>query len=284
MPETALPRTADLHLHTLFSDGTETPERVVELAKAAGVSCIAITDHDTLAGLPSAEPVAQRLGIELIPGVEMSASAGGVEVHLLGYWVDGAHAPFRAHLERQHARRIGRIHEMVAQLGRAGVRIDAAEVLALAGEGTVGRPHVARILVKRGYVATMPEAFDKYIGDGKPGFVPGSPIEPRGIIQLIRNAGGVPVLAHPMYLRNDALVEQFARDGLAGIEAQHSSHPPELVLRYERLAEKLKLLVTGGSDFHGNAKEGLPVGAVKVPYAMVDALRRWKTAQLHATP
>jgi hypothetical protein len=278
MPNPQPPRTADLHLHTRFSDGTETPERVVELARAAGLSCISITDHDTLDSQPRAQAAAQQHGLELIPGVEMSANAGGTEVHLLGYWVDPAHPPFRAHLDRQKTRRIGRVHEMCAQLASVGVTIDPADVLALAAEGTVGRPHVARILVKRGYVATMPEAFDKYIGDGKPGFVPGSPVDPAAIIRLIRDAGGVPVLAHPMYLRNDALIEQFARDGLAGIEALHSSHPPELVLRYERLAAQLKLLVTGGSDFHGQAKEGLPVGAVKVPYALVDALKSWRAA------
>lgn len=277
MPEQ--PRTADLHLHTTFSDGTDTPQRVVELARDAGLSAIAITDHDNTEAMAIAAPVAARHGIELIPGIEMSASAEGLEVHVLGYGFDLTHGGFQQHLTEQQVRRVGRIHEMVKQLQRVGVHIDAEEVLALAGEGTVGRPHVARVMVKRGYVSTTPEAFDRYIGDGKPGFVPGSPLVPERIIRLIQDAGGVPVLAHPVYLKNDALITQLAREGLAGLEVYHSSHTPDVVRRYEQMADELGLLKTGGSDYHGDAKEGLPVGAVKVPCALVDALKQWKAAQ-----
>lgn len=271
-------RTADLHLHTRFSDGTETPERVVELARQAGVTAISITDHDNTDAWAVAAPAAARGGIELIPGIEMSAATEGREVHLLGYFVDASQPEFRRHLEEQTARRVQRIHDMVAQLGRAGVALTAQEVFALAGEGTVGRPHVARALLNRGQVATMAEAFDRYLGDGKPGFVPGSTVVPGRIIQLIRAAGGVPVLAHPIYLKDDALIAQFTREGLAGLEVYHSSHTPDVILRYERIADELKLLRTGGSDFHGDAKEGLPVGAVKVPYALVEALKQHHAA------
>lgn len=272
------PPTADLHLHTEFSDGTDSVERVVELARDAGLSAIAITDHDNTEAIAIAEPTAARDGIELIPGIEMSASAQGLEVHLLGYLFDLTHAAFQQHLAEQQARRVGRIHEMVKQLERVGVRVNAEEVFALAGKGTVGRPHVARVMVKRGYVSTTPEAFDRYLGDGKPGFVPGSPLVPERIIRLIRDAGGVPVLAHPMYLKNDDMIAQFAQEGLAGLEVYHSSHTPELVRRYEQMADEFHLLKTGGSDYHGDAKEGLPVGAVKVPYALVEALKQWQTA------
>lgn len=268
--------TADLHLHTRFSDGTETPERVVELAREAGLAAMAITDHDNVEALPVAAPVANRLGIELIPGIEMSASAEGREVHLLGFFIDPENVAFRNHLSQQQARRIQRVHQTAEQLKRIGVHLDPAEVLALAGAGTVGRPHVARILVKHGYVSSMPDAFDRYLAEGKPGFVSGSVVVPAGIIKLIRDAGGVPVLAHPVYLKNDALVSQFAREGLAGLEVYHSSHTPDVVARYERIAKELNLLPTGGSDFHGDAKEGLPVGAVKAPYRLLEALREWK--------
>lgn len=271
--------TADLHLHTTFSDGTDTVERVVELARAAGLSAIAITDHDNTEAIPLAAPLAARSGIELIPGIEMSASAEGAEVHVLGYLFDPAHAAFQQHLAQQRVRRVDRVRDMVKQLEGVGVRIDAEEVFALAGEGTVGRPHVARVLVKRGYVSTMPEAFDRYLGDGKPGFVPGSPLVPERIIRLIRDAGGVPVLAHPIYLKNDDLIAQFAQEGLAGLEVYHSSHTPETIRRYERIADECHLLKTGGSDYHGDAKEGLPIGVVKVPYALVEALKQWKAAQ-----
>ncbi len=270
--------TVDLHLHTRFSDGTETPERVVALAHEAGLSAMAITDHDNTQALAVAAPVAKQLGIELIPGIEMSASIAGREVHILGFFIDSTHAVFRKHLSEQQARRVQRVHQSAEQLKRVGVTIDAAEVLALAGEGTVGRPHLARILVKHGYVSSMPEAFDRFLGEGKPGFVQGSVVLPAGIIKLIHDAGGVSALAHPIYLKNDDYIAQFAKDGLVGLEVYHSSHTPDVVERYERIAEELKLLPTGGSDFHGDAKEGLPVGAVKAPYRLLEALRQWKAA------
>ena len=270
--------TADLHLHTRFSDGTDTPERVVELAKAAGLSAMAITDHDNTEAFAVAEPVARRLGIELITGIEMSASAQGAEVHLLGFLFDARNPALVQHLAEQQARRVARVHEMAARLARAGVRIDAKEILELAGEGTVGRPHVARILLKHGYISSLAEAFTKYIGPDNPGFVPGSPIAPETVIRVILNAGGVPVLAHPIYLKRDAFIDEFAARGLAGLEVFHSGHTPEMVRHYEQIADRLKLLKTGGSDSHGDSKEGLPVGAMKVPYALVEALKQWQAS------
>ena len=269
-------RAADLHLHTRFSDGIETPERVVELAKAAGLSTLAITDHDNTEAFAVAEPVARRLGLELLTGIEMSASAGGAEVHLLGFLIDVRNPALVSHLTEQQARRVARVHEMVARLGRIGVRIEAKEILELAGEGTVGRPHVARVLLKHGYISSLPEAFTKYIGPDNPGFVSGSPIAPSHIISVILGAGGVPVLAHPIYLKNDALIDEFAAQGLAGIEAYHSGHTPEAVRRYEAIADRLKLVKTGGSDYHGDSKEGAPIGAVKVPGELIDELKARK--------
>ena len=190
-------RTADLHSHTTFSDGTDSPERVIELAKAVGLAAISITDHDNTDALAVAAPIAARYGIELIPGIEMSASAEGEEVHVLGHFLDPEQPALRRHITTQQARRVDRIHEMVERLVQVGVQIKAEEVLTLAGEGTAGRPHVARILLKHGYVTNIPEAFERYIGPKNPGFVPGSPIEPAEIIKLIREAGGVPTLAHP---------------------------------------------------------------------------------------
>jgi predicted metal-dependent phosphoesterase TrpH len=274
MPE----RTADLHLHTRFSDGTETPERVVELAKQAGLSVIAITDHDNTDALARSKVAADRHGLELLTGIEMSASFEGLEVHLLGFLFDPAHPVLVQHLREQQARRVERVHEMVKRLVGTGVRIDAEEVFAVAGEGTVGRPHVARVLLKHGYVASLQEAFTRYIGPDNPGFVPGSPLLPAHVIGVIRTAGGIPVLAHPVYMKRDDVIEHFVQDGLAGLEVYHSGHTPELVRRYGQLADRLGLLKTGGSDFHGDAKEGLSVGAVKVPVALVEALKAWHAA------
>ena len=272
-------QTADLHLHTRFSDGTDTPERVVELAAQAGLSAIAITDHDNTEAIPIAAPIASRHGIELIPGIEMSASADGVEVHLLGFLLELGSPALIQHLNEQQARRVERVHEMVRRLQRVGVRIEAEEVLQLAGEGTVGRPHVARILQRHGYVSTLAEAFTRYIGPENPGFVSGSPLSPARVIRVIRAAAGVPVLAHPVYLKRDALIEGLVHDGLAGLEVYHSGHTPELVRHYEQMADRLQLLKTGGSDYHGDSKEGLPVGAVNVPVALVEGLKQWKATQ-----
>ena len=232
--------TADLHLHTHFSDGTDAPQRVVELAKQAGVSVIAITDHDNTEALPIAAPMAKRLGLELIFGIEMSASAEGEEVHLLGFLIDVTNPVLKQHLAEQQARRVERVREMVQKLKGAGVTIDAEEVYAVAGQGTVGRPHVARVLLKHGYITTLAEAFTRYIGPKDPGFVPGSPLAPSRIIRVILAAGGVPVLAHPVYLKRDDLIEQFVTEGLAGLEVYHSGHEPDTVRHYERLADRLR--------------------------------------------
>ena len=274
MPE--VKRTADLHLHTTFSDGTDSPERVIELAHQAGLSAVALTDHDNTEAIALADTAARRHGVELIPGIEMSASAEGLEVHMLGFLMDLANARLVQHLAEQHTRRVHRVHEMVSRLQRVGVKIDAEEVLQLAGAGTVGRPHVARILLKHGYISSLPEAFSKYIGPDNPGFVPGSPLPPSRIIRVIREAGGIPVLAHPIYLKRDPLIDTFVNDGLVGLEVYHSGHTPDMVRHYEAIADRLELLRTGGSDYHGDSKEGLPVGAVKVPYALVEALKQWK--------
>jgi predicted metal-dependent phosphoesterase TrpH len=211
-------------------------------------------------------------------GIEMSATAEGAEVHVLGFLMDLTTPMLIQHLAEQQARRVERVREMVARLRKAGVTIDAEEVLRLAGDGTVGRPHVARILLKHGYVSTMAEAFSRYIGPKNPGFVPGSPLPPSEVIRVIRHSGGVPVLAHPIYLNRDDLIDRFVDEGLAGLEVYHSGHTPEAIRRFEQIAQRLGLLKTGGSDYHGDAKEGLPIGAVKVPYELVETLKRW-----HAT-
>jgi len=268
--------TADLHIHTSYSDGTDNPARIVELAKQAGLSAIAITDHDILTGCSEALAFAQRQGLELIPGLEMSASWAGREVHVLGFFIDPNHAGLQQLLEDQRERRITRIHEMVKRLQKLGLSIEAKDVFALAGEGAVGRLHVAQALVRLGYVATSEEAFARYIGTNGPAFVAGSPLDPKGAIRAIREAGGIPVLAHPVYLKDDRLIEQLTRDGLVGLEVYHSGHTPEVVQRYEKLANRLGLLKTGGTDYHGSAKEGAPIGSVTVPYCLVEALKRWK--------
>ena len=272
--------TADLHTHTIYSDGTNTPEELIAMAKQAGLAALAITDHDNLDGLAEGAAAAQAAGLELIPGLEMSAAVKSVDVHLLGFFVDVRCAPFQQLLAEQRARRVKRIEEMVTRVQRLGMAITQEEVREIAGKGAMGRPHVAMALVRRGYVAKFEEAFDRYLSDGKPAYVEGSSLTPKTVIDAIRQANGVPVLAHPIYLRNDALIDAMCADGLAGLEVYHSSHKVQEVKRYERIAKRLGLLKSGGTDYHGSAKEGAPIGAVTVPYELVDALKQWQ--QQHA--
>ncbi len=275
-------KTADLHTHSRYSDGTNTPRQLIELAKAAGLSAIALTDHDILDGLPEAEAAATEHGIELIPGLELSSAWKGREAHMLAFFIDPAHLGFQQRLATQRTNRIARVHEMVERLQKVGLAIEPADVFAMASnQGAVGRLHVAQALVKRGHVKTPEEAFDRYIGNNGPGFIPGSSLSAVEAIHAIREAGGIPVLAHPIYLKDDAILDHLTREGLVGVEAYHSSHNPEVVARYEKIAKRLGLLKTGGTDYHGSAKEGVPIGQATVPYELVDALKAWK--QTHAT-
>ena len=266
----------DLHTHSYYSDGTESPRRVVELAKAANLSALSLTDHDTLEGHPEADAACRELGIEFVPGIEFSSSANGIEVHMLGFLVEAATPSFRQVLETQRARRVKRIHDMVEKLRAAGVPITVEDVMAASGKGVLGRPHVAQALLNRGFVKTLREAFDRYIGPNGPGFIHGSTTSPGDAIRIIRAAGGVPVLAHPVYLKDDAMIEGMVRDGLAGLEVYHYSHTPQLIARYEQMADQFGLLRTGGSDFHGGAKEGVVVGSVNVTDELVERLKTWK--------
>jgi predicted metal-dependent phosphoesterase TrpH len=272
----------DLHSHTYYSDGSDSPRRVIEMAKQAGLTAIAVTDHDILDGHPEAEAAAKELGVELLPGIEMSAAAGDAEVHVLGYFLDPSNAALKRHLDDQRERRMQRMKAMVAKLRAVGVAITVEDVMAVAGKGTMGRPHVAEAMVKRGYVNTPREAFDRFIGNKGPAFIQGSQLAPKVVIDVILQAGGVPVLAHPIYLRNDALIDEFVRDGLAGLEVHHANHDAEAVRRYEGIAARLGLLKTGGSDYHGGAKEGAAIGTRAVSYALVDAMRAWRKARLGA--
>ncbi len=274
---------ADLHSHTYYSDGSDSPRKLVEYAKKARLTALAVTDHDILDGLPEAAEAAREYGIELLQGIEMSAALGDADVHVLGLLIELNHAPLLEFLAVQRERRLQRMHGMVAKLQGIGLAITVDDVMACAGKGTMGRPHVAEALFRRGHVASLREAFDRFLGGKGPAFVPGSTTEPSVVIDLIRQAGGIPVLAHPVYLKNDALIEQFRDQGLVGLEVYHSSHDAGTVRRYEQLAKRLGLLPTGGSDYHGGSKEGVPVGTAVVPYVFVEALKKWKAERASTT-
>jgi 3',5'-nucleoside bisphosphate phosphatase len=256
----------DLHAHSSVSDGTEPPAGLVEAAVAAGLSAVAITDHDTLAGWPEAEEAATRSGIRLIPGVELSCELDGVSVHMLVFWPDPENEILQAELTRIRAGRDGRLPAMLTGLASVGVVLSEAQVAVAAGDAvSLGRPHVADAMVTAGYVADRGEAFDRYLSEGKPGYVPRYSPDLTQAIDLARSAGGVPVLAHPWGRLSRptltrAVLSDLARSGLAGLEAHHLDHDRAADAELTRLASDLGLVVTGGSDWHGSGKVGHALG------------------------
>ncbi|HSF18557.1 MAG TPA: PHP domain-containing protein [Vicinamibacteria bacterium] len=240
----------DLHSHTTASDGTLSPSELMRLAKTAGLRAIAVTDHDTVDGLSEAEVEAKTLGVELIPGVEVSATFGDVPVHVLGLFIDYHESWLREWFAEAHHRRVERVHRIVSRLAAENVQVTVEEVLARSSHGSVGRPHVAEVLVERGIVSSLAEAFDRYLGADRPAYVAYEKVTVKDAVGLIRRAGGIASLAHPVLLGDDRLIPKMVTDGIGALEAFHHDHTPEKAAEYERLAKALGVLVTGGSDFH----------------------------------
>lgn len=282
----------DLHTHTTISDGTLTPTELVRRAKERGLRALAVTDHDIVDGVAEAMAVGQALGVRIIAGVEVSADSPYGAMHVLGYFVDYQDAVFQKQLERFRQYRDERNPQIVEKLNRLGMEISYEEVLAKAGEGTVGRPHFAAVLVEKGYVRSVPEAFDKYLKTGAPAYVNKKRPSAAEAIGMIHQAGGLAVLAHPIRLRvkNGAglnqLVAELTEHGLDGIEVYHSDHPPELVEQLLGLAEKFALVVFGGSDFHGQNKPGIELGEgrghMRIPESLLEPIER--RLRDHRTP
>lgn len=267
---------ADLHLHTVFSDGTYTPDELIRESKKAGLSAIAVVDHDTVEGIEPSLKAGGRQEVEVIPGIELSAEYEGLEVHLLGYLIDYRNKRLKEILAVLKKNRIERIHKIVGKLKDLGLALGADTVFGLSGEGSVGRLHVARAMVKQGLVGSTAEAFQKYIGDKGPAYVCNFKLSPAEAIKLIRETGGVPVLAHPHTLSRDELIGRFAEYGLMGLEAYYPEHSQGMINFYLDLARKYNLLVTGGSDCHGNAKPEARIGSLKIPYKLVEELKQAK--------
>ena len=272
----------DLHLHTTHSDGSFTPTEVIDLAHRAGVTALAITDHDITTGILEATLAGQEHGIEVIPGIEISSIMGTSELHILGYFLDYQDARLNERLARLRDSRHRRNPKIIELLQAAGIAITYEEVRALAGTDSVGRPHIARVLMEKGVVASAKEAFDLWLADGRPAYVPRELPTPSDAMQWIREAKGLPVLAHPTWVKpTDGtltdLVRQLKADGLDGVEVHYSTHTPRQTREYLALAKQLDLLVTGGSDFHGLTKPDIDVGIGKgtlhVPGSLLDKLR-----------
>ena len=257
----------DLHTHTTASDGLHAPADNVRMAKAAGLTGIAITDHDTVAGIEEALEEGKRLGVIVVPGVEISTVLFGVDIHILGYYIDHKDDVFLARLESLRKTRELRNDMLIAKLQELGVAIGMADVLRIAASDkkqgeTVGRPHIAQAMVERGYVASVREAFDRYLGSGGAAYVNPPRIHPAEAIAWIREAGGKAVLAHPGIYGSDEWVEEIVSSGIDGIEVYHSDHTPAQELTYAKLAVQHRLIVTAGSDFHGSRGGELFHGAI----------------------
>lgn len=251
-----------------------TPAELVERAVAAGVTTLAITDHDTTAGLGPAREAAKDLPIEVIPGIEISCYAGKREIHVLGYLFRDEDEALQELLVRMRQARVVRMRQMLEQLAAVGVRVELDQVVSMAGGDSIGRPHLARALVTAGHARDWDDAFDTYIGFGKPGYVARTTLSPQQAVEALRAAGGVAVLAHPALVRDNDLVRELLDAGFQGLEVWHPSHSPRHVRRYRRLARSRGLVATGGSDFHDpESTSRPPLGSMRVPAEVVEQLR-----------
>lgn len=274
----------DLHLHTTVSDGALRPAELVTAAAAAGIRVMAVTDHDSIDGIREAQTAASGLSIEVIPGIEVSASLNGDEIHVLGYLLDQDDRTLREVLRRLQADRIAQAKEMVGRLGALGCPVEWDRVKEIAQSGSVGRPHIARALVERGYVGSVDEAFTRFLRRGGPGYVEGNKLLPQDAVGLIKAAGGIPSLAHPIIVgANDyhldlpTLLPVMAEAGLEGIEAFYKGYTPEITTSLLALAAEYRLVPTGGSDFHGGGVVAdAYLGAVEVPWETVELLQARK--------
>jgi predicted metal-dependent phosphoesterase TrpH len=271
-PPRAGGRRVDLHTHTTFSDGLLTPEALVARALEKHLAAVAVTDHDTIEALPRARAAATG-GIEVVPGIEISSALEGHDLHVLGYYIDPENEPLRARLIRFQQERRERARQIVQRLAELGVHLDPDAVLEAAGPGAVGRPHVAAALVRGGHVGDLEEAFRRFLGAHGTAFVARPAFHPEEAIALIHAAHGVSVLAHPGNLLADAVVERLALAGLRGVEVWHPHHQPATTRRWRALAERLGLLETGGSDFHGQPRAA-DLGDLDVPYGALLRLKQ----------
>jgi hypothetical protein len=264
----------DLHLHTTASDGLHEPPALVDLAWRAGIRTMSVTDHDTVAAVSEVERAAAAAGIAFVPGIEITAVHAGRDVHVLGYFIDPADASLAAFLERQRADRIRRISVMADKLADMGKIIDRDTLVASRARGrSLGRPMVARALVKAGHVANTRQAFDQLIGEGKPAFIPRSGPAPAEAIAIITRAGGVASLAHPGLLKRDDLIPGMVDAGLTALEAFHSEHDPSTTEHYVAVADRHGILITGGSDYHGEKeRRRAAFGVIGLPHDRFERL------------
>ena len=284
-------KTVDLHVHSDKSDGSMTPSELVELALAKGLSAFALTDHDTTAGLEEALTCAAGKDIEVIPGIEFSTEYHGRDIHILGLAIEYDDPSFCRQIQAFVDSRIERNRKMCRNLAEAGIDISYEKLLTAFPGSVITRGHYSRYLLEHGYVRSMPEAFDRYLGDRTPYFVPREKVTPIQAVELILQAGGLPVLAHPTlyHMGKEALqrlISELKEAGLVGIEAIYSACSAGEIQEMRQLAQRNGLLVSGGSDFHGKTKPGLEMGTgyhgkLSVPLEVWERLKKKREEMIH---
>jgi predicted metal-dependent phosphoesterase TrpH len=280
----------DLHIHTTASDGQLTPTQIVQRASRLGLKVVAITDHDTVAGVPDAQAAGEKLGVDVIAGVEINTDVKEGEVHVLGYFVDSGHVELNEQLAAIREGRVGRAKRMADVLTAMGAPIKFERILQIAGEGAVGRPHVAQALLEAGHVSSYSEAFERYIGRNSPAYVERMKFTPAEACALICRAGGLPVVAHPASFDKYGkiktrvteldLLPGMLAEGLVGLEAYYTGYDAVTIEVLLKMARQYGLLVTGGTDFHGMRQGESDLGAVYVPMKVVRRLKERVAANL----
>ncbi len=265
---------ADLHVHTTASDGTHTPEQVVQEAVRVGLAAVAMADHDTVGGVEPGLAAGRQMGIIVVPAVEINTDYAADEIHLLGYYINHESAALSAHLEGLRTKRFERAERIVARLNELGRKISMERVMEIAGGGAIGRPHIARAIAEAGYASSIGAAFGKYLVRGAPAYVERHKLTPLQAIEIIHEAQGVAVLAHPGNSKHDELIPELVDGGLQGIEAYHADHSSAQANHYVQMARRYDLIPTGGSDSHGpNMLKTVAVGHVTVDMAVVHRLK-----------
>ncbi|MGD0153432.1 MAG: PHP domain-containing protein [Thermacetogeniaceae bacterium] len=265
---------ADLHIHSTASDGRWTPGEIVQQAQAIGLGAISLTDHDTVDGIEPARQAAGSGGLEVIPGIELNTDLAGREIHILGYYIDLSSKRLADTLATLRSARENRALMIIDRLARLGIRIDYGHLQRVAGRATIGRPHIAQVMCEEGYVSSVAEAFERYLGNGKSAYIGHHKLDPFMAIEEILNAGGVPVMAHPGLARKDDLIPEFVSHGLQGIEVFYPFHTPEDTARYQQICQADHLIMTGGTDYHGPGYRYPALGTVAVPDQVVEELKR----------
>jgi predicted metal-dependent phosphoesterase TrpH len=263
-PSTSRGGFVDLHAHSTASDGSRTPADVVREAKRIGLAAVALTDHDTVDGIAEATATGHDLGVRVVPGIELSAVEDDIETHILGLHLSDTHE-LEARLVALRDMRRSRAERIVQRLNDLGVRIEIAAVLEQAAGGAIGRPHVARAMIAEGWAVDFRDAFDRYLGNGRPAYVGKDRLAVAEAIELIHRAGGLAILAHPAHGGTRDRIEAFVREGIDGVEVRHPSHSSEDVSRLAALVEHFSLVPSGGSDWHGASDGPRTLGMMRVP-------------------